>query len=171
MKFARTDELTGIRNKMGTAYKIDSWLSSPDCCETQAFLMFDLDRFKQINDVYGHAVGDEVLQAVGALMKDYFRKYDILGRIGGDEFMVLMRDVATPEDAVHRAKGLCQKIQEMQLEALGDTQITCSIGLAFYPENGTTYEELYRCADQALYITKKNGRNGYTVYTPTDDLL
>jgi diguanylate cyclase (GGDEF)-like protein len=162
--YANTDALTGICNKKNTENRIEEWLQHPDCKGTQAFLMFDIDNFKQINDSYGHSAGDAVLHQIGSLMRSYFREGDIVGRVGGDEFVVLMKNVNSPEDAVYRARTLATKMRNIKIRGFEDTVVTCSMGLAFSPENGIAYRDLYGCADEALYVTKGNGRDGCTIY-------
>ncbi len=163
LRYARTDQLTGVRNKSETERKIDDWLKQGECQGVQAFMMLDLDNFKQINDTYGHLVGDRVLQSVGQLLQQLFRGDDILGRIGGDEFVILMKNLSSHEDAVTRARLLLSEIQEISIEEM-EENITCSLGISLYPQDGTTFIELYSCADRALYIKKGKGKNGYALY-------
>ena len=127
--------------------------------------MMDIDYFKQINDTYGHAVGDEVLQKIGHLLKSHFRSHDIVGRIGGDEFIVLMTNVHDRNAAISRISELHDQMHRLEISALQGKHLTCSMGICFSPENGTTYRELYLHADHALYETKRKGRNGFTVYS------
>jgi diguanylate cyclase (GGDEF)-like protein len=164
MVYANTDALTGICNRKDTENRIEAWLQNPDCRGTQAFLMFDIDNFKQINDGHGHIVGDEVLSCVGDVMKEHFRDGDIVGRVGGDEFVVFMKNVSSCEDAMYRAGELARKLRLINVREFEDVIVTGSMGLAFSPENGITYDALYRCADRALYVTKENGRDGCTIY-------
>ena len=162
--YARIDELTGIFNRRALENKVKSWITSEECTGKQAFLMMDIDHFKEINDVYGHAVGDKVLKEVGKILKEQFRESDLLGRIGGDEFVVFMKNVATEEIALKKARTLRDHISEIDLPELKGKKITSSIGLAFWPDHGKSYKDIYVCADKALYETKRNGRNGCTVY-------
>ena len=164
MRLASTDAMTGVRNKKNTEETINQWLKSEGACGNQAFLMMDIDYFKQINDNYGHAVGDEVLMKLGRLLKEQFCGDDIAGRIGGDEFVVLMRNVTDPSEAAARAEALAQRIREIQVDEMKGQTVTSSMGISFSPQNGSTFEELYKCADKALYKTKERGRNGCTVY-------
>lgn len=162
--YARIDELTGIFNRRALENKVKSWITSEECVGKQAFLMMDIDHFKEINDVYGHAVGDKVLKEVGKILKEQFRESDLLGRIGGDEFVVFMKNVATEEIALKKAGTLRDRISEIDLPELKGKKITSSVGLAFWPDHGKSYKDIYVCADKALYETKRNGRNGCTVY-------
>ena len=166
IRYAETDALTGLCNKNNTEERIQKYLSEDEEMRTeiQAFLIMDIDFFKKINDRYGHAAGDEVLRRMGECLGSFFRQDDIIGRIGGDEFVVFMKNLKTPEDAEGKARSLTEKIRSIRVPELQGYGITCSIGMAFYPMHGTSYLELYKHADMALYTTKKKGRNGYSIY-------
>ena len=101
----KTDALTGLYNKETTEQLTDELLSE-DENKSHAFLILDVDCFKQINDIYGHAVGDIVLQKFGKLLKGTFREGDILGRIGGDEFGVIMKNIQTKDIAMKKAERI-----------------------------------------------------------------
>ena len=163
---ANTDVLTGLCNKQSTEKQAERWLSELEKEEpvVQAFLIMDIDYFKNISDQYGHAVGDKVLQQVGSCIRKNFRTTDIMGRIGGDEFVVFMKNIGSMELAERKARELSEQIHKLHIKELDGTEITTSIGLSCYPEHGTTWMELYQHADLALYETKRRGRNGYTVY-------
>lgn len=163
--YANTDPLTTAYNKRSTEEFIDKWLKNNHSKNLQVFLMMDIDYFKQINDTYGHAVGDEVLQKIGHLLKSHFRSHDIVGRIEGDEFIVLMTNVHDRNAAISRISELHDQMHRLEISALQGKHLTCSMGICFSPENGTTYRELYLHADHALYETKRKGRNGFTVYS------
>ena len=163
--YANTDPLTTVYNKRSAEESIDKWLRDNHCKGLQAFLMMDVDYFKHINDTYGHAVGDEVLQKIGFLLKNHFRSQDIVGRIGGDEFIVLMTNVPDRTIAISRIAELNEQLRHLEIPSLQNEHLTCSIGICFSPENGNTYRELYLHADRALYETKRNGRNGFTIYS------
>lgn len=164
MKFAQTDALTGAMNKASTEAKINQWLTGGESQGIQVFLMLDIDNFKTVNDIYGHAVGDQALEEIGKVLAQEFRDNDIIGKIGGDEFVVLMKNIGNTEIAIARMETLCQRIREIFIEALDGNHLSCSVGAAFGPEHGTSYEELYLNADKALYVTKERGRDGFTVY-------
>lgn len=142
--------------------QINEWLKQNGGDGLHAFLMLDIDKFKEINDTYGHYNGDELLMQVGMRLKKHFRSDDIVGRIGGDEFVVFMKNVGSREHAVNRVEELLRMIREIRVEET-DLSITSSMGLAFSPEHGKTYLELYKAADAALYQQKARGRNGYVM--------
>lgn len=123
-----------------------------------AFLILDVDCFKQINDIYGHAVGDIVLQKFGKLLKGTFREGDILGRIGGDEFGVIMKNIQTKDIAMKKAEELLAKTQAYKIDELKGNNISISIGISTAPQDGDCYMDLYKRADQALYQAKRSGK-------------
>lgn len=163
-EIASRDGLTQLYNKVGTERLIKEWLHSDSSKAGGVFMMMDVDYFKQINDTYGHAVGDRVLYKVGHLLKSSFRENDVVGRIGGDEFLIFMEGVTSEEFAVRRMENLQQYLRELPMEELEGHMLTCSMGAAFAPKDGTAFEELYKHADEALYVTKRNGRNGFSIY-------
>lgn len=167
-QYAHTDALTGLFNKQHTEDKVNGWLSGGKKHKgVQTFVMMDIDKFKDINDVYGHIVGDEVLRCIGEKMRKSFRENDILGRIGGDEFVIFMENIDTRLNAVARIENLRDILKKIKFASMDGKSISVSIGIAFAPEDGMSYEELYVHADTALYETKRNGRDGITVYRGT----
>ncbi len=161
--FAETDALTGINNKKAAEEYIKLWLADEACYGTQAFLMLDIDLFKHVNDGYGHAVGDAVLSAVGDGLREIFRESDIIGRLGGDEFGIFMKN-ATPEAAVERAEMVCQMVHSIKVDTAPTLSVSCSIGVALFPQHAKNFMDLYKKADKALYISKESGRDQYTLY-------
>lgn len=152
------DPLTSVFNKETTQKLIDQKLKNH---EHFCFLILDVDDFKSVNDNYGHAVGDKVLKNLSDLFKNHFRQTDIVGRIGGDEFIILIEDEHIAES---RIQSLLKKVNKLKIEELQDFKLSISVGMAFAPSNGTTFMELYRHADHALYQTKRTGKNNYKIY-------
>ena len=152
------DPLTSVFNKETTQKLIDQKLKNH---EHFCFLILDVDDFKSVNDNYGHAVGDKVLKNLSDLFKNHFRQTDIVGRIGVDEFIILIEDEHIAES---RIQSLLQKVNALKIEELQDFKLSISVGMAFAPSNGTTFMELYRHADHALYQTKRTGKNNYKIY-------
>lgn len=163
-EIASRDGLTHLYNKVGTEQLIREWLYGENSKSGGVLLMIDVDYFKQINDTYGHAVGDRVLYKIGYLLKSSFREDDIVGRIGGDEFLIFMKGVTSEAFAIRRMESLQQYLRELPMEELKGHVLTCSMGAAFMPKDGTEFEELYKHADDALYMTKRNGRDGFSIY-------
>ncbi|MEK6195982.1 MAG: GGDEF domain-containing protein [Deltaproteobacteria bacterium] len=131
--------------------------------------MADLDRFKAINDTFGHTAGDQVLKAVGDYLHGSIRDVDSVGRYGGEEFVMLL-----PETDKAPARGLSERLRKgiAALELGNLPQITISMGVATFPEDGRTVDELLQKADAALYAAKKKGRNrvvGYSKAIPLPD--
>jgi diguanylate cyclase (GGDEF)-like protein len=131
-----------------------------------ALLFLDLDRFKNINDSLGHAVGDEVLREVANRLSDNVREVDTVARLGGDEFLVIVEDLKD----VLGAATLAQKIQSARTEPIciegHEFTATTSIGISTYPNDAVDSEGLLKCADVAMYRAKELGRNNYQFYTP-----
>lgn len=146
------DPLISVFNKETTQKLINQKINNKEHC---CFLILDVDAFKSVNDNYGHAAGDKVLENLGLLFKNHFRQSDIVGRIGGDEFIILIQDENIAES---RIQSLLQKVNELKIEELKDFKLPIRIGIAFAPKDGTNFMELYRHADQALYQTKRTGQ-------------
>lgn len=143
---AEQDSFTGLYNKK-TAREQISRVLEEDGDRSHALLILDIDEFKQINDTYGHAAGDELLLAVAGRLKDSFRRTDVVSRFGGDEFMVLVRDVPGAVWLRERMAAL------LEYESDG-RRCTASIGAALFPEDGRDFDCLFRRADKALYRSK-----------------
>jgi diguanylate cyclase (GGDEF)-like protein len=130
-----------------------------------ALLMLDLDHFKKVNDQRGHAVGDQVLANVGAVMRGTMRSRDFAGRNGGEEFAILLPDTEIAS-ALRIAERVRAAIAEMSLPGT-DVTVTVSIGVAGYPEHASTPDRLARLADAALYLAKRQGRNRVELAEPS----
>ena len=166
IRTAELDGLTGAYNKRATEAYINKILTQmPD--EKGTFVILDVDKFKDVNDRYGHAAGDTVLHELAKTFFRHFRKDDIIGRIGGDEFVIYMRNTESKEIASARVKNLIENVRSLPFEEMNGNHVTISVGIAFVPEAGNCYMDLYKNADTALYETKQNGRDGYHVYIGT----
>jgi len=160
---ARQDTLTGIPNRLSFREGIELSIQRASLTHAPLLLMLiDIDHFKQINDTYGHAAGDEALCAVAARLKSCVRRTDLLARLGGDEFVILCHDIESVADA----EALARKIEEaMQPPVMIDTkslQVSLSIGLALH-RNVTSADALLHLADEALYDAKARGRARYRI--------
>lgn len=160
---AQQDSLTGLYNRKETEKRIKQFLDSKPALPSALF-MVDMDNFKLINDTKGHMVGDVVLTEAACAMKSLMRATDIVGRIGGDEFIVFMKNIPSGEAAEKKAERLADLFRHMFEHEKYSVQISCSIGVAVYPEGGRDFKTLYRHADQALYHAKTNGKNKYVIY-------
>jgi len=161
---AERDLLTNIYNAQTARGKVEKYLEAEFTEGSCALLIIDLDDFKSVNDKYGHMFGDEVLVKAAATIKNLFRSMDIVGRIGGEEFMVLMKDIPDREIVKKRCSQLNTAFHEIYREELSGRRLSCSIGVAIAPENGRVYSDLFRHADQALYCAKDKGKDGYVFY-------
>lgn len=160
------DSLSGLYNKAATQMLVRSLLEK-DPEQSYAFLILDIDNFKTVNDTCGHASGDWVIEDFATKIKQQFREGDIVGRIGGDEFVVFV-PIPSREWIEMKAKMLSQVLDYEFSDGQKHCMISASIGIALSPEAGTNFETLYQNADTALYQTKENGKNGYTIYQQTE---
>ncbi|MBO4401175.1 MAG: GGDEF domain-containing protein [Selenomonadaceae bacterium] len=162
---AEHDVLTGFFNKIATQRHIEEYLSqlSPDDLPP-ALLIIDADGFKAINDSFGHLFGDGVLADMGLAIRGVFRQKDIVGRIGGDEFIVLFTEMPSLDVLERRCNELLKNLDRHYENNGTSLPFSVSIGIALYPEHGTTYTELFTRADRALYDSKSHGKNQYSVY-------
>ncbi len=158
------DSLTGLTNKMHTQQLISNYLHDNPMCNCALFVI-DVDNFKSVNDNNGHLFGDAVLTSIAAAIKSTFRNSDIVGRIGGDEFMVLMKDYRTLSDVIDKANALKHVIRNTYVGE-GDYVISVSVGISLFNEHGEDFNTLYQKADNAMYFNKNNGKDGYTIYSP-----
>jgi len=123
-----------------------------------------VDYFKNINDSLGHMFGDTVLADIGSKLKKLFRTSDIVGRVGGDEFMVLLKSIEDTALVVEKAEAIKQSLSQITKGGVDSYPISSSIGIAMYPKDGLTYADLYQKADVALYEAKRNGRDRYIIF-------
>ena len=155
---AATDGLTGLPNKRAVTDAMKRLFAQASTTASPlGLLLIDLDHFKQINDEWGHPVGDQVLANVGAVLRSVLRARDFAGRNGGEEFAVLLPDTGIPA-ALEIAERIRAAIAEISLPG-ADVSVTASLGVVGFPDHATTLERLERLADAALYIAKRGGRN------------
>ena len=127
-------------------------------------LLVDIDHFKDINDTYGHLMGDNVIIEVVKQMTRAFRANDIIGRIGGDEFVLFVCDVKDPQIQFKQARKL-HEVLRTPLTVDGQTiNKSASVGIALFPDHAMDYEKLLECADKALYKVKGSGRDSFIIY-------
>ncbi|WP_243652978.1 bifunctional diguanylate cyclase/phosphodiesterase [Tumebacillus sp. BK434] len=130
-----------------------------------AVLLLDIDRFKYINDTLGHGLGDELIRAVAERLQTCVREGDTVSRIGGDEFTLILPDLRSPQAAVAVAQMILQKMTAPFVIAQTELYATCSIGISFFPDDGTDLQALMKNAESAMYRAKERGRNSYQLYT------
>ncbi len=163
---AGTDELTGLPNRRALYAEATARLAAPGH-RSQALLMLDLDKFKEVNDSLGHRAGDQLLVQVGVRLRESLRGDDALARLGGDEFAVLLDD-ARHEEAVNAAARLCAAMSEGFLVEGVSLHSSVSIGIALCPDGGLDLSAMLRRADIAMYKAKSLS-TGYHVYCAADD--
>lgn len=165
---AEIDLLTGVFNR-GAAERLITQLLKEEQKEgsdkIHAFMELDLDNFKAVNDHLGHAYGDLVLSETAEKLRNMFKGRDIVGRFGGDEFIVFMHDIEDVGNAGILAGKLCRMIQKSYPCIDGDINVTASIGITICTAPYQEFQKLFELADKALYATKDNGKNGYTILT------
>jgi diguanylate cyclase (GGDEF)-like protein len=156
------DQLTGVSNRIHFLQRFESEIRrTENYRQALALFMFDIDEFKKINDTHGHQAGDIVIRRMAEIARKNTRGSDLVGRYGGDEFMVLIRST-TEEQAASLAENLREKISTTDIAIPGSgipVRITISGGLAMFPTHGQSTTELFRAADAALYESKRQGRN------------
>jgi len=164
-EMATHDHLTGLPNRLLLSDRLAVGLAQAQRNNTNlAVMMLDLDRFKTVNDTFGHIVGDELLRIAGERLIALVRKSDTVARMGGDEFVVLLPLIVKTEDAVRVAQKILEVFRKPFVLSDYQVRITTSIGIAVYPEDGEDIEALFRNADTAMYWAKEQGRDNYELY-------
>jgi diguanylate cyclase (GGDEF)-like protein/PAS domain S-box-containing protein len=162
---AQHDVLTNLPNRMLLNDRITQTISlARRQNRSFAVLFLDLDHFKYINDSLGHAVGDQLLQSVSKRLLSAVRGSDTVSRQGGDEFVILLSEIAHPEDAATSAKKILRSLSAPHSIAGQDLNIDSSVGISIYPEDGANAETLIKNADTAMYYAKENGRNNFQFF-------
>lgn len=156
---ARLDQMTMLLNRETSMEYIRQVLSN-ESDRLHVLFMLDIDNFKGLNDTYGHQIGDEFLIELAKELKHIFRESDVVGRIGGDEFFALMRNVSEITQVEKKAQELLDIILKIGAP-YPEIKVSGSIGISLYPGNGRTLEEMYAKADDALYEAKRGGKNRY----------
>lgn len=162
---AERDAMTGLYNHATTESMIIQVLEQ-DTGERCCFLMIDLDDLRDINSSLGHPEGDKALKAIADCMRAQFRKSDIMGRIGGDEFVVLLRDVPEIERLQSSITGFMDRLNKIKIGPLKDRPVHASVGGTMGFAGVDDFNTLYRQADLALFYTKATGKNGFNLYVP-----
>lgn len=161
------DPMTGLYSKTHAPYLVNQTLA--DQSKKNALLVIDLDNFKSVNDKLGHLIGDAVIMDMAMNLKTTFRKTDILGHIGGDEFMVLMKDIKSDEIVHQKCDQLRDLLRRVYDHEGEKVSVSSSIGIALSPEHGEDYNTLFTHADAALHQSKKNGKDTQTIYSESFD--
>ena len=167
---AERDALTKLLNRASTQQAVETYLANRSPETQAALLVLDMDDFKSVNDNYGHLYGDAVLTQISTNLRNLFRSQDVIGRIGGDEFLVLMKDTSNVEIVHSRCELLVKTFREQMNQLMPELSVSISVGCALIPVHGSSYQELFCCADSALLVAKRKGKCQYTIYNPRDSL-
>lgn len=166
---ATRDPLTGVYNREVTIKKIEKYINGNK--NGRHVLMFiDFDDFKKVNDNYGHLLGDKVLTHVTESIRGVFTEGEIIGRIGGDEFVVFIGYLEDNRAIMRKADSLIRALNTTYVGDKCEISVSGSVGIATYPEEGIHYEQLIQCADKAMYHVKSKGKNSYMLYSHSPDL-
>jgi len=164
-QIATYDQLTNLPNRYllqaDFTRKLEETARSKKMLAT---LFFDIDHFKKINDMHGHEAGDALLKLAADRVADVTRNYDLLARFGGDEFVMIMSNVENRSDVIYVAEKIIASFNEPFILPDTEVQVTASIGISVYPEDGDDPSELLKNADLAMYRAKADGRNGYQFF-------
>ncbi|MEG2097033.1 MAG: transporter substrate-binding domain-containing protein [Pseudoflavonifractor sp.] len=161
---ARTDGLTGLYNATAAREMTEQALAAENGNAAGALMVMDIDGFKAINDSAGHYTGDAVLQGVARILRQIFREKDIIGRLGGDEFLVFLRGLSSVEVVEEKCRNIQAALERQTVD--WPVTVTLSIG-ATMVSDGSDYDSLYQSADNALYAVKNSGRNHFCISGPS----
>lgn len=160
---AETDTMTGLLNRRS----VQKTLTELCARASGILMMIDLDNFKLVNDLYGHSMGDRVLIRFAEILRQNIRTSDIAGRMGGDEFIIFCRDIRSERLIAGKTEAVNASLLAAAKEFMGEDMnipLGASVGVVFVPDEGTSFVDLYRKADKALYSVKQNGKHGYAFY-------
>lgn len=163
LTMTQIDPLSGVMHKIAIASFINQAFASKQCEEATLF-MLDIDYFKNINDNFGHVFGDQVIIEVSKILKNISKRTKV-GRVGGDEFVIFLQD-KIDRDGVKNIARLIRYLLDKAIVKGENFPMTATIGIAQYPKDGTTFEDLYACCDKALYRGKQKGRDCHIIYDP-----
>ncbi|MDD3919836.1 MAG: GGDEF domain-containing protein [Eubacteriales bacterium] len=161
-RLSTLDALTGILNKNASEQYCKSYLSVREPEEACALMVIDIDDLKAVNDTLGHRTGDGLLEAVGSGLVGCFRSSDVVGRIGGDEFLILLKNVPNRDFLAFTARRI-QKAVETVSRTHIKVQVSCSIGIAYSKRPPTSYDDLFLRADTAMFEAKKAGKHRFFI--------
>ncbi len=158
------DPFTKLYNKTTAESYIRSYLRMSASDQRHALMIIDIDDFKAVNDSLGHLFGDNVLTGISSKLRALFRSSDIIGRFGGDEFIVFLKNVGSNEKIAEKAQKVCDIFRDTYTGEKKDYKISGSVGISVFPDDGKTFPDLFRKADTALYDAKSHGKDGFFIY-------
>ncbi|WP_432661854.1 sensor domain-containing diguanylate cyclase [Wukongibacter baidiensis] len=160
------DGLTGLPNrKLFDREIVKALCEAKENKEKLALMFIDIDNFKTINDTYGHGIGDQLLRDIAERFKNILRKSDVICRIGGDEFILFVKEINSSEDITKVARKIINIFKEVFIIGEHEITIKLSIGISVYPEHGDNLEELIKKSDYAMYQVKSLGKDNYHIYS------
>lgn len=163
------DLLTGLYNKKTYEDIVSETIANSSDADRYCMLILDLDNFKGINDNLGHAVGDKVLAEVGNILRKQYRSGAYIGRVGGDEFSVMLEIPKKLSDTSEFVKTKCAKLCDAFRNNYADSEkkykVSVSIGAASFPSDAQSFQTLYANADKALYVSKNSGKDTFSIYS------
>ena len=159
---ADSEPLTGLLNRGAMERNVNDFLTGEGAGDRHALIILDFDNFKAVNDTLGHAKGDNLLVSFAAGMQRLFRAGDYLSRIGGDEYMVFIKNIDDDAVALDKGEGLRAEIADLSRKI--GIPVSISVGISVYPRDGGTFDALYKAADSALYQVKNQGKNAVAFY-------
>ena len=160
---ADSEPLTGLLNRGAMERNIKAFLAGEGLGGRHALIMLDFDNFKAVNDTLGHAKGDQLLVSFANGMRRLFRSGDYLSRIGGDEYMIFLKNAGGDVNALDKAEALREEMQSLSRKI--DIPVSISVGIAVYDRDGDSFERLYKAADEALYQVKRSGKNAIEFFS------
>jgi diguanylate cyclase (GGDEF)-like protein len=166
-KMATTDGLTGLLNKRAMLDEAERKVAAAARFDRPlSVLVTDIDFFKKVNDTHGHDVGDIVIKGFADVLKRVKRDTDAVGRLGGEEFVIVCEET-DERGALLLAERIRSELEATSFHSeLGTIKVTCSVGASLFPLAGQTWEGLFKSTDEALYASKRGGRNRVTLWTP-----
>lgn len=159
------DELTGLLNRRGMKNEMENLIENVG--EQLATIVIDVDLFKDVNDHLGHTYGDQLLQLVAKRMQEAIGEHGLLARLGGDEFLICLPSIESSEDVTKEITAIQDSMKEIFILGEYYKDISLSIGVSYYPEDGKDFNTLIRHADMAMYEVKRSGRNSFMEYSPS----
>lgn len=162
---AEKDALTGLYDKKAMQHLVEEYINSKNINGISALFMLDVDNFKAVNDTQGHLFGDAVLSELADGIKHNMRSTDLVGRVGGDEFSIFMKEIPSIKIAEYKAEQLLTMVKNLFCKTKQKVELSFSIGIAIFPLHGKNFSQLYQNADIALYQAKKIGKKQFVIFS------
>ena len=161
-KDAEIDKLTGLLNKIDFESVCKDYINHLSEDETAAFFVIDLDYFKEVNDTFGHQFGDLVLKRFAVELQNEFSSCGFVGRFGGDEYVVLLKNIENKNFVIDKAKSIVKMTRNLKFPNK-EVYLSASIGIAIFSGEEKSYSEIFSAADESVYIVKTQGKNGFSI--------